>query len=113
MWISPFIITPLDIIQHHFNTQVAPTSFLPIHPPSPSSTHHPSIFPSPSSLSSIGNVEPIYRHFLLLGNLPLPPLPFRVSPFFLCYVLRGSYVGIQSAGFRDFLLKPELLLAIT
>lgn len=26
---------------------------------------------------------------------------------------RGSYVGIQSAGFRDFLLKPELLLAIT
>jgi len=28
-------------------------------------------------------------------------------------VTRGSYVGIQSAGFRDFLLKPELLLAIT
>jgi hypothetical protein len=27
--------------------------------------------------------------------------------------IRGSYVGIQSAGFRDFLLKPELLLAIT
>ena len=26
---------------------------------------------------------------------------------------KGSYVGIHSTGFRDFLLKPELLRAIT
>ena len=26
---------------------------------------------------------------------------------------QGSYVGIHSTGFRDFLLKPELLRAIT
>ena len=26
---------------------------------------------------------------------------------------KGSYAGINSAGFRDFLLKPELLRAIT
>ena len=26
---------------------------------------------------------------------------------------KGSYVGINSAGFRDFLLKPELLRAIS
>ena len=26
---------------------------------------------------------------------------------------KGSYVGIHSTGFRDFLLKPELLKAIT
>lgn len=26
---------------------------------------------------------------------------------------KGSYVGIHSSGFRDFLLKPELLRAIT
>ena len=26
---------------------------------------------------------------------------------------KGSYVGISTAGFRDFLLKPELLRAIT
>lgn len=26
---------------------------------------------------------------------------------------KGSYVGINSSGFRDFLLKPELLQAIT
>jgi len=28
-------------------------------------------------------------------------------------VKKGSYVGIHSSGFRDFLLKPELLLAVT
>jgi len=27
--------------------------------------------------------------------------------------VKGSYVGIHSSGFRDFLLKPELLLAVT
>ena len=27
-------------------------------------------------------------------------------------VKKGSYVGIHSTGFRDFLLKPELLRAI-
>ena len=27
--------------------------------------------------------------------------------------IRGSYVGIHSSGFRDFLLKSELLLAVT
>lgn len=26
---------------------------------------------------------------------------------------KGSYVGIHSTGFRDFLLKPELLRAVT
>lgn len=26
---------------------------------------------------------------------------------------KGSYVGIHSTGFRDFLLKPELIRAIT
>lgn len=26
---------------------------------------------------------------------------------------KGSYVGMNTAGFRDFLLKPELLKAIT
>ena len=26
---------------------------------------------------------------------------------------KGSYVGVHSTGFRDFLLKPELLKAIT
>jgi len=26
---------------------------------------------------------------------------------------KGSYVGINSSGFRDFLLKSELLLAVT
>lgn len=26
---------------------------------------------------------------------------------------KGSYVGVHSTGFRDFLLKPELLRAIT
>jgi ATP-dependent RNA helicase UAP56/SUB2 len=26
-------------------------------------------------------------------------------------IKKGSYVGIQSTGFRDFLLKPELLSA--
>jgi ATP-dependent RNA helicase UAP56/SUB2 len=26
---------------------------------------------------------------------------------------KGSYVGIHTSGFRDFLLKPELLRAIT
>jgi len=26
---------------------------------------------------------------------------------------KGSYVGIHSSGFRDFLLKSELLLAVT
>lgn len=26
---------------------------------------------------------------------------------------KGSYIGIHSTGFRDFLLKPELLRAIT
>ena len=26
---------------------------------------------------------------------------------------KGSYVGVHSSGFRDFLLKPELLRAIT
>ena len=26
---------------------------------------------------------------------------------------RGSYVGIHSAGFRDFLLKPEIIRAVT
>ena len=28
-------------------------------------------------------------------------------------VKKGSYVGIHSSGFRDFLLKSELLLAVT
>jgi ATP-dependent RNA helicase UAP56/SUB2 len=28
-------------------------------------------------------------------------------------VKKGSYVGIHSTGFRDFLLKPELLRAIS
>jgi ATP-dependent RNA helicase UAP56/SUB2 len=27
--------------------------------------------------------------------------------------VQGSYVGIHSTGFRDFLLKPELLRAIS
>lgn len=27
--------------------------------------------------------------------------------------VKGSYVGIHSTGFRDFLLRPELLRAIT
>lgn len=30
---------------------------------------------------------------------------------FFCFICRG-YVGIHSSGFRDFLLKPELLRAI-
>jgi superfamily II DNA/RNA helicase len=35
---------------------------------------------------------------------PVAPKPKEV---------KGSYVGIHSSGFRDFLLKPELLLAVT
>lgn len=45
-----------------------------------------------------------------------PPLPLRRRTAHHCRVAhrrhRGHYVGVHASGFRDFLLKPELLRAI-
>ena len=47
----------------------------------------------------------------LLGVIAVPsPTLHLISPHSL--LRRGTYVGIHSAGFKDFLLKPELLRAI-
>lgn len=37
----------------------------------------------------------------------------HISSLFPLNTPQGSYVGIHSTGFRDFLLKPELLRAIS
>jgi len=33
--------------------------------------------------------------------------------FAAAFATRGHYVGIHSSGFRDFILKPELVRAVT
>lgn len=59
----------------------------------------------------------LYFHIEAVSNLvTLNSFLFRFFPpkltnFFLSFPSRG-YVGIHSSGFRDFLLKPELLRAI-
>lgn len=61
----------------------------------------------------------IHRTRLIPAPLRHRYLPFFASTCAACpvvysnYQSQGSYVGIHSTGFRDFLLKPELLRAIS
>jgi len=55
------------------------------------------------------------RDVMIVGD----PLPIRCKYIDVCFALRpnftfsrGHYVGIHSSGFRDFLLKPQLVRAI-
>ena len=68
-------------------------------------------------------LQPWSRGLPAAATAPPPPLPVRSLPRARCLRFRlpaclpasqvkKGYVGIHSSGFKDFLLKPELLRAI-
>jgi hypothetical protein len=59
--------------------------------------------------SSLNPHKPPLHSHVHASSLPVLSLQCRPTDVNL---LRGSYAGISTAGFRDFLLKPELMQAI-
>lgn len=55
-----------------------------------------------------------YKDVIHLGALRCAKLRSHAFAFCVCVfvIARGHYVGIHVSGFRDFLLKPQLLRAI-
>lgn len=77
--------------------------------------HHPSV-PTrgtlPLSLLSIMAEQDVENDLLDYDEEEEPQAPQESTPAPPKKDIKGSYVSIHSSGFRDFLLKPELLRAI-
>lgn len=68
------------------------------------------LHPSPLPFVSVSYPPSRRKH---LWWTPLTPWRSHILCSFPFPSTQGSYVGIHSTGFRDFLLKPELLRAIS